>query len=126
EVKIAAKQDFANWLQQQTGIVLDPQAMFDVQAKRLHEYKRQHLNILHIIRLYQRIQQNPNQEIVPRAFIFGGKAAPGYYLAKLIIKLINAVAEVVNQDPLVNGRIRVAFMPDFNVKNGQRLYPAAD
>ncbi|PQJ95461.1 glycogen/starch/alpha-glucan phosphorylase [Chromatium okenii] len=126
EVKIAAKQDFANWLQQQTGVVLDPQAMFDVQAKRLHEYKRQHLNILHIIRLYQRIQQNPNQEIVSRAFIFGGKAAPGYYLAKLIIKLINAVAEVVNHDPLVNGRIRVAFMPDFNVKNGQRLYPAAD
>ncbi|MBK1694337.1 glycogen phosphorylase [Chromatium weissei] len=126
EVKIAAKQDFANWLQQQTGIILDSQAMFDVQAKRLHEYKRQHLNILHIIRLYQRIQQNPQQEIVPRAFIFGGKAAPGYYLAKLIIKLINSVAEVVNHDSLVNGRIRVAFMPDFNVKNGQRLYPAAD
>lgn len=126
EVKIAAKQDFANWLQQQTGIVLDPQAMFDVQAKRLHEYKRQHLNVLHIIRLYQRIQENPQQEMIPRAFIFGGKAAPGYYLAKLIIKLINAVAEVVNHDPKVNGRIRVAFMPDFNVKNGQRLYPAAD
>lgn len=125
-VKTAAKCDFAQWLLLQTGIQLDPQALFDVQAKRLHEYKRQHLNVLHIIRLYQRIKQEPNIEVVPRAFIFGGKAAPGYYLAKLIIKLINAVAEVINHDPQIEGRIRVAFMPDFNVKNGQRLYPAAD
>jgi glycogen phosphorylase len=126
EVKTAAKCDFTAWLLSQIGSQLDPLALFDVQAKRLHEYKRQHLNVLHIIRTYQRIKQDPNLEVVPRAFIFGGKAAPGYYLAKLIIKLINAVAEVVNRDPQVNGRIRVAFMPDFNVKNGQRLYPAAD
>jgi starch phosphorylase len=126
QVKTAAKQDLADWLLHNTGVQLDPAALFDVQAKRLHEYKRQHLNVLHIIRFYQRIKQNPNQDCVPRAFIFGGKAAPGYYLAKLIIKLINAVAEVINHDPHVNGFIRVAFLPDFNVKNGQRLYPAAD
>ncbi|AFL74065.1 glycogen/starch/alpha-glucan phosphorylase [Thiocystis violascens] len=125
-VKIAAKRDLAAWLGRNAGGVLDPQALFDVQAKRLHEYKRQHLNLLHIVRFYQRIKLNPNQDFVPRAFIFGGKAAPGYYLAKLIIKLINSVAEVVNHDPQVNGFIRVAFLPDFNVKNGQRLYPAAD
>lgn len=126
EVKLAAKADLARWLLQQTGIALNPDTMFDVQAKRLHEYKRQHLNVLHIIRVYQRLKQNPNQGMVPRAFIFGGKAAPGYAMAKLIIKLINSVAEVINKDPQVNGYIRVAFLPDFNVKNGQRLYPAAD
>lgn len=126
QVKTAAKQDLAVWLQQSTGVELHPEVMFDVLAKRIHEYKRQHLNILHVIRCYQRLKQNPGQEMVPRAFIFGGKAAPGYYLAKLIIKLINSVAGVVNRDPQVNGCIRVVFMPDFNVKNGQRLYPAAD
>ncbi len=126
QVKTAAKQDLAVWLRQNTGVELNPEVMFDVLAKRFHEYKRQHLSILHVIRCYQRLKQNPGQEMVPRAFIFGGKAAPGYYLAKLIIKLINSVAEVINHDPQVNGSIRVVFMPDFNVKNGQRLYPAAD
>ena len=125
-VKLAAKQDLATWMQQATGIHLDPASLFDVQAKRFHEYKRQHLNILHIIRCYQRIKQGESQNLVPRAFIFGGKAAPGYFMAKLMIKLINAVAEVVNTDPQVNGWMRVAFLPNFNVKNGQRLYPAAD
>lgn len=125
-VKLAAKQDLATWMQQATGIHLDPASLFDVQAKRFHEYKRQHLNILHIIRCYQRIKQGESQNLVPRAFIFGGKAAPGYFMAKLMIKLINAVAEVVNADPQVNGWMRVAFLPNFNVKNGQRLYPAAD
>jgi glycogen phosphorylase len=125
-VKTAAKRDLAVWIKRNAGVLLDPDAMFDVQAKRLHEYKRQHLNVLHIIRVYQRLKQNPNAGMVPRAFIFGGKAAPGYYMAKLVIKLINAVAEVINKDPQVNGYMRVAFMPDFNVKNGQRLYPAAD
>jgi starch phosphorylase len=100
--------------------------MFDVQAKRFHEYKRQHLNLLHIVSLYQRLKQDPNHSLVPRTFIFGGKAAPGYYMAKLMIKLINAVGEVINHDPQVNGFIRVAFLPDFNVQNAQRLYPAAD
>ncbi|QIK37001.1 glycogen/starch/alpha-glucan phosphorylase [Caldichromatium japonicum] len=126
EVKRAAKQDLAQWMKQATGIELDPESMFDVQAKRIHEYKRQHLKVLHIVRCYQRIKQGQVQGLVPRTFIFGGKAAPGYFMAKLIIKLINAVAEVVNNDPQVNDWIRVAFMPDFNVKNGQRLYPAAE
>ncbi|BCU07041.1 alpha-1,4 glucan phosphorylase [Allochromatium tepidum] len=125
-VKRAAKQDLAEWMNQATGVRLDPESLFDVQAKRFHEYKRQHLKVLHIIRCYQRIKQGQSQDLVPRAFIFGGKAAPGYFMAKLIIKLINAVGEVVNNDPQVNGWIRVAFLPDFNVKNGQRLYPAAD
>ncbi|MGB5732841.1 MAG: glycogen/starch/alpha-glucan phosphorylase [Thiohalocapsa sp.] len=125
-VKTAAKQDLANWLGARTGFTPDPQTLFDIQAKRIHEYKRQHLNLLHIVWLYEQIKQNPNIELTPRTFIFGGKAAPGYFLAKLIIKLVNAVGEVVNNDPQVNGCLRVVFMPDFNVKNGQRLYPAAD
>ncbi|MBK1645046.1 glycogen phosphorylase [Thiocapsa imhoffii] len=126
QVKIAAKRDLACWLDHHTGVPIDPEAMFDIQAKRLHEYKRQHLKVLHIIRLYQRLKQDPSVSMVPRAFIFGGKAAPGYVMAKLMIKLINAVGEVINRDPQVNGYLRVAFMPNFNVKNGQRLYPAAD
>ncbi|WP_295539694.1 glycogen/starch/alpha-glucan phosphorylase, partial [uncultured Thiohalocapsa sp.] len=126
QVKTAAKQDLANWLGKQAGFTPDPETLFDVQAKRIHEYKRQHLNLLHIVWLYEQIKQNPNVELTPRTFIFGGKAAPGYFMAKLIIKLVNAIAEVVNNDPQVNGYLRVVFMPDFNVKNGQRLYPAAD
>jgi starch phosphorylase len=126
KVKTAAKQDLANWLGKRTGFTPDPETLFDVQAKRIHEYKRQHLNLLHIVWLYEQIKQNPNIELTPRTFIFGGKAAPGYFMAKLIIKLVNAVGEVVNKDPQVNGFLRVLFMPDFNVKNGQRLYPAAD
>jgi starch phosphorylase len=126
EVKAHAKRSFANWLGRQTGITIDPDSMFDVQAKRIHEYKRQHLNALHIITLYQRLKQNPNLDIPPRTFIFSGKAAPGYFMAKLIIKLINSIGEIINHDPQINGTLRVAFMPDFNVKNAQRLYPAAD
>ena len=125
-VKTAAKQDLANWLKRRTGIAIDPQSMFDVLAKRIHEYKRQHLSVLHILTLYERLKADPSLDLAPRTFIFGGKAAPGYYMAKLIIKLINAVAEVINRDPQINGTLRVVFMPDFNVKNGQRLYPAAD
>ena len=125
-VKTSAKQDLANWLGARTGFTPDPQTLFDVQAKRIHEYKRQHLNLLHIVWLYEQLKQNPNIELTPRTFIFGGKAAPGYFMAKLIIKLVNAVGDVINNDPQVNGHLRVVFMPDFNVKNGQRLYPAAD
>ena len=125
-VKTAAKRNLARWLTQHAWVTVDPESLFDVQAKRLHEYKRQHLNLLHIVSLYQRLKQDPNLPMVPRTFIFGAKAAPGYHLAKLIIKLINAVADVINHDPQVNDSLRVAFMPNFNVQNGQRLYPAAD
>ena len=105
---------------------MDPDSLFDIQVKRFHEYKRQHLNVLHILTLYNRIKENPNIEIVPRTYIFGGKAAPGYFMAKMIIRLINAVADVVNRDPDVRDRIKVVFFPNFNVKNSRLIYPAAD
>ncbi|MDY7023073.1 MAG: glycogen/starch/alpha-glucan phosphorylase, partial [Cyanobacteriota bacterium] len=101
-------------------------SMFDVQVKRIHEYKRQHLNVLHIITLYNRIKKDPNIDIPSRTFIFGGKAAPSYFMAKLIIKLINSVAAVVNNDPDVRGRLKVVFIPDYNVTNSQPVYPASD
>jgi starch phosphorylase len=126
EVKRDNKRDLAAIIKDRTGITVDPDSLFDIQVKRLHEYKRQHLNVLHIITLYHRLKQNPNAEITPRTFIFGGKAAPGYAMAKLIIKLINSVGEVVNCDPAVAGRLKVVFLPDFNVKHAQRIYPAAD
>jgi starch phosphorylase len=100
--------------------------MFDVLVKRLHEYKRQHLQVLHIVTLLKRIHRDPDAEVVPRTFLFGGKAAPGYRMAKLVIKLIHSVGEAVNSDPLVKGRLKVVFLPDFSVKLGQRVYPAAD
>ena len=113
-------------IQERTGIVVDPRSLFDIQVKRLHEYKRQHLNVLHVITLYNRLRRGSGAAVTPRTVIFGGKAAPGYRMAKLIIKLINSVAEVVNSDPAVSGPLKVVFLPDFNVKNGQRIYPAAD
>src|SRR6185312_2585788 len=103
------------------GIDADPASLFDVQVKRFHEYKRQHLNLLHIIHLYNTIKKNPSTKIVPRTFIFGGKAAPGYFMAKLVIKLINSVGEVINNDVDVAGRIKVVFFPDFNVKNSEHV-----
>lgn len=125
-VKQANKEKLATYLHKQTGIELNPTWLFDIQVKRIHEYKRQHLNVLHIITLYCRLKRNPSLSISPQAFIFGGKAAPGYFLAKRIIKLINAVAEVINNDSDVNKYLRVAFIPNFNVQNGQLIYPAAD
>jgi starch phosphorylase len=126
KVKQANKVALAKVIRERTGIEVDPSSLFDVQVKRIHEYKRQHLNVLHIITLYNRIKRNPQLDITPRTFIFGGKAAPGYFMAKLIIKLITSVAEVVNADPDVAGRLKVVFFPDFNVTNGQLIYPAAD
>ena len=125
-VKQTAKSRFAAILEDRTGISVDPASLFDVQAKRLHEYKRQHLNALFIVAQYLRLKRDPMVPEVPRTFIFGGKAAPGYAMAKLIIKLINAIASVVNADPQTQHLLRVAFFPDFNVKNAQHIYPAAD
>lgn len=125
-VKRGNKQRLARLILERTGIEVDPSSMFDIQVKRLHEYKRQHLNVLHIVALYNRIKLDPACDLCPRTFIFGGKAAPGYFMAKLIIKLINSVAEVVNGDPDVNGRLKVVFFPDFNVKNARFIYPACD
>lgn len=125
-MKRAAKERLAARIQQTTGVVVDPLSLFDIQVKRFHEYKRQHLNLLHIVTLYERIKQNPGLEMTPRTFVFGGKAAPGYFMAKLIIKAIHSVGEVINRDPQVNGLLRVAFFPNFNVKNAEVIYPAAD
>jgi starch phosphorylase len=125
-VKLANKRKLAHDIRKLTGIDVDPETLFDIQVKRIHEYKRQHLNALHIVTLYNRIKQNPNINLTPRTFIFGGKAAPGYFMAKLMIKLINSIAEVVNSDPAVNRYLRVVFYPNFNVKNAHDIYPAAD
>ena len=126
DIKRYNKYRLAENLKQKTGISVDPNSLFDVQVKRIHEYKRQHLNVLHIIALYNWIKQEPNADIQPRTFIFAGKAAPGYRIAKLIIRLITGVASVINRDPAVRGRLKVVFLPNFNVTNGQTIYPAAD
>jgi glycogen phosphorylase len=125
-VKADNKARLAKIIELRTGIVINPATLFDIQVKRIHEYKRQHLNVLHIITLYLRLKSDPNFSMAPRTFIFGGKAAPAYFLAKLIIKFINAVGEVINRDPEVRDLIKVVFLPDFNVKHGQNIYPAAD
>jgi starch phosphorylase len=126
EIKLENKRKLAEYIHIHNGIEVDPNSIFDVQVKRIHEYKRQLLCVLHVIALYNRIKNNPNVEIVPRTVIFGGKAAPGYFMAKLVIKLINAVADVVNKDPDVRGRLKVAFLANFNVSLGEKIYPAAD
>ncbi len=125
-IKRAVKEDFAGFLRRRLGLAVDPQSLFDVQVKRIHEYKRQHLNVLHIIALYHRIKNDPDLDLTPRTFIFGGKAAPGYHMAKLMIRLITAVGDVVNRDPAVRDRLKVVYLPNFNVTNGQRIYPAAE
>lgn len=125
-VKRSNKERLAAIIRERTGILVDPASLFDIQVKRIHEYKRQHLNIFHVIALYQRMKSDPSYEIVPRTVIFGGKAAPGYFMAKRIIKLITSVAEVVNSDPAMKGRLKVVFFPNFNVTCSQLIYPAAD
>ncbi len=127
QVKLENKRDLAALIQDRcNGVTVDPHSLFDIQVKRIHEYKRQHLNLLYIITLYNRLKRQPDLAITPRTFIFGGKAAPGYFMAKLIIKLINSVADVVNRDPDVKDRLKVVFFPNFNVQNAQKIYPAAD
>jgi starch phosphorylase len=125
-VKSENKRVLAGLIKERTGISVDPRSMFDVQVKRLHEYKRQQMNVLHLITLYNRLAQSRTATITPRTVIFGGKAAPGYRMAKLIIKLINAVAAVINRDPRISEMLKVVFFPDFNVKNSHRIYPAAE
>jgi starch phosphorylase len=126
EIKHFNKQALAARALLRADVSIDPSTMFDVLVKRIHEYKRQHLKVLHIVWLYHRIKSSPSLEVQPRTFIFGGKAAPGYHLAKLMIKLITSVGDVINRDPDVGDRLKVVFLPNFNVKNGQRVYPAAD
>ena len=125
-VKRQNKARLAKYVAAHAGVQLDPDWLFDVQVKRIHEYKRQHLNVLHVVALYRRLKENPALDVPPRAFLFGGKAAPGYAMAKLIIRLVNAVAEVVNGDPDVNRHMKVAFIPNFCVKNAHLVYPGAD
>jgi len=125
-IKQENKRNFAALAAERTGILIDPSSMFDVLVKRIHEYKRQHLKVLHIVSMYLGMKSNPTLPVEPRTFIFGGKAAPGYHLAKIMIKLITAVGDVINRDPDVRDRLRVVFLPNFNVTNGQRVYPAAD
>jgi starch phosphorylase len=126
EVKSANKHRLATLIAERVGVTVSPNSLFDVQVKRIHEYKRQHLAALHILTLFLRLRRNPQADMPPRTFVFGGKAAPGYFLAKRIIKLINATGELVNTDPAVRGRLKVVFFPDFNVKNAHFVYPAAD
>lgn len=125
-VKRERKHRLAALAATRAGVRLDPDSFFDIQVKRIHEYKRQHLNVLHVVTLYNRFRRQPSLDVPPRTIIFAGKAAPGYAMAKLIIRLINGVAEVINSDPAVAGRLAVAFLPDFNVTNAQPIYPAAD
>ncbi|NES72161.1 MAG: glycogen/starch/alpha-glucan phosphorylase, partial [Okeania sp. SIO2D1] len=125
-IKQENKAKLAERILKHNRIEVDINSLFDIQVKRIHEYKRQHLDVFNIITMYNRIKQNPSINVTPRTFIFGGKAAPGYYMAKLIIKLTNAVADVVNNDPDVRGRLKVVFLANFNASLGQIIYPAAD
>ncbi|SEH06333.1 glycogen/starch/alpha-glucan phosphorylase [Candidatus Venteria ishoeyi] len=126
EIKQENKQDLAECIYHQFDLEVRPDAIFDVQVKRLHEYKRQLLKVLHIIAQYQQLKKNPDTDIQAQLFLFGAKAAPGYYIAKLIIKLINSVATVLDEDKDVRGRLKIVFLPNFNVSVGEQIYPAAE
>ena len=125
-VKQDNKTKLAAYLRDLTGVDINPASMFDVQVKRIHEYKRQLLNILHVITMYNRIRREPEGDFVPRTVMLGGKAAPGYAMAKQIIKLYNAVAEVVNKDPVVGDRLKVVFLENYRVTLAEKVVPAAD
>ncbi len=124
--KREAKVHFAQWLKLETGQVIDPDAMFDTQIKRIHEYKRQLLNALHIVVLYNRLRANPKLNVPPRTFFFGGKAAPAYHFAKLVIKFINNLGDTLEGDPAAKGKLKVIFVPDYRVSAAERLIPASD
>jgi starch phosphorylase len=124
--KLAVKHHLSNYIHRHNGVLVDPASLFDVQVKRIHEYKRQHLNALQVVAQYLRIKNGLADGMAPRTVIFGGKAAPGYYMAKLIIRFINGIAETINADPDMEGRLRVIFLADYNVKLGERVYPASD
>ncbi len=126
ETKLLGKRKLSNYIHSKTGILVDPSSLFDVQVKRIHQYKRQHLNALQIIAQYIRIKNGTSNTKAPRTIIFGGKAAPGYFMAKLMIRFINGIADVVNSDPDMDGLLRVVFLPDYNVKLGEIVYPATD
>ena len=120
------KRKLSTYIHRNTGVLVDPSSLFDVQVKRIHEYKRQHLNALQVITQYLRIKNGQADGMAPSTVIFGGKAAPGYYMAKLIIRFINGIAETINADPDMDGRLRVVFLADYNVKLGEQVYPASD
>ena len=124
--KLAVKTQLSHYIHRHSGVLVDPASLFDVQVKRIHEYKRQHLNALQVIAHYLRIKNGTAGDAAPRTVIFGGKAAPGYAMAKLIIRFINGIAETINADPDMEGRLRVIFLADYNVKLGERVYPASD
>ncbi|MCX5946971.1 MAG: glycogen/starch/alpha-glucan family phosphorylase, partial [Cyanobacteria bacterium] len=124
--KLSVKRHLTQYIHRHSGVLVDPASIFDVQVKRIHEYKRQHLNALQVVARYLRIKNGLTDGMAPRTVIFGGKAAPGYYMAKLIIRFLNGIAETINADPDMEGRLRVVFLPDYNVKLGERVYPAAD
>ena len=126
DIKQTKKNELAKYILDTEGVKIDPESIFDIQIKRIHEYKRQHLNVLHIIYLYHKLKKNPDMEFTPTTFIFGGKAAPGYFRAKGMIKLANEVARVVNADPDVNDKIKVVFVENYRVSYAEKLFPAAD
>ena len=125
-IKYQNKLRLAKYIQQHNGVEVDPRSIFDVQVKRLHEYKRQLLNILHVMYLYNELKEHPDMEFIPRTFIFGAKAAAGYRNAKLTIKLINSVADVINNDKSIDGKIKVVFIEDYKVSNAELIFAAAD